>query len=350
MDKLRVGVVGSTGYAGSELIRLLVRHPHVGTIYAASKTYEGMNYSSVFPNFKNIYDVVCVDAQDIASLAQQVDVLLLSLPHGISSFNVTSQMIKETIVIDLGADFRLKDISTYESWYNTQHGNKELVSQAVYGLSELYREEIQQTRLVANPGCYTTASIISCYPLIKEGLIDPHSLIIDAKSGVSGAGRGEKLPFLFGEANENIKAYGIGTHRHTPEIEEHLSFASKEKITLSFTPHLVPMNRGILITAYGSLNEGVTAKEIDQAYHTYYEDEYFIRLLGEGSSAETRWVKGSNYCDIGFIVDQRTNRVVISCAIDNLVKGASGQAVQNMNIMCGFDERDGIDMVPPFPI
>ena len=237
----------------------------------------------------------------------------------------------------------------YEEWYKLEHAAPQYIAEAVYGLCELNRDKIKNTRILANPGCYTTCSILSIYPLVKEGLINPQSIIIDAKSGTSGAGRGAKVANLYCEVNESIKAYGVGTHRHTPEIEEQLSYAAGEDIKLIFTPHLVPMNRGILVTAYADLKEGVTGEMIRAAYEKYYADEYFIRLLDKDVCPETRWVEGSNYVDINYKVEPRTGRVIIMGAIDNLVKGAAGQAVQNMNIMFGFDEKEGLMGAPMFP-
>lgn len=346
---LSVGVVGATGYAGAELMRLLCHHPSVGKILAGSHSYTGQSYASVYPNLKNIFDHSCQDA-DIMAMAKHCDVVFLSLPHGIASQQVSETLLETCVVIDLGADYRLSDPTTYEAWYKTSHGSPQLLDKAVYGLSELQRSRIAGTHLVANPGCYTTCSILTLHPLLAESLIKIDTIIIDAKSGVSGAGRSEKLGSLFCECDESLKPYGVASHRHTPEIEEQLSLSAKAKVTLSFTPHLVPMNRGILTTCYASVNEGVGVQDITEAYATHYRSERFIRILAPGTFPETRWVKGSNYCDIGFTLDERTRRVVACGAIDNLVKGAAGQAVQNMNIIFGFEEQSGIDMLPAFPL
>ena len=253
-------------------------------------------------------------------------------------------------VIDLSADFRIKDVATYEEWYKIEHKSPEFIKEAVYGLCEINREDIKGKRLVANPGCYTTCSILSIYPLIKEGLIDKDSIIIDAKSGTSGAGRGAKVNNLYCEVNESIKAYGVGTHRHTPEIEEQLGYACNDTLKVIFTPHLVPMNRGILVTAYANLKDkNVSYETIRAAYEKYYKDEYFIRILDKDVCPETRWVEGSNYFDVNFKIEPRTGRVIMMGAIDNLVKGAAGQAVQNMNILFGFKENEGLQIVPMFP-
>ena len=349
---LTVGVIGATGYAGAELMRLLCRHPHVGKILAGSHSYVGQPYASVYPNFHKIHEFPCQDAA-IASMARQCDVVFLSLPHGIASQQVNESVLAECVIIDLGADFRLSDPLVYESWYKTVHGSPHLLKQAIYGLSELQRDKIAASRLIANPGCYTTCSILTLHPLLAESLIDSETIIIDAKSGVSGAGRSEKLGSLFCECDESIKPYGVTNHRHTPEIEEQLTLSNGKTgkpVVLTFTPHLIPMNRGILVTAYAKLNEGVRGKDIADAYARHYGDEQFIRILSQGTFPETRWVKGSNYCDIGFAVDSRTDRVVACGAIDNLVKGAAGQAVQNMNIVCALDEQAGIDAIPAFPL
>ena len=262
---------------------------------------------------------------------------------------ISEEILSKTKIVDLSADFRIKDVKTYEKWYGIEHKSPQFIEEAVYGLCEVNREDVKSARLVANPGCYTTCSILTAYPLSKEGLIDMNTLIVDAKSGTSGAGRGAKVPNLFCEVNENMKAYGVTTHRHTPEIEEQLSYASGEPVMINFTPHLVPMNRGILATEYASLKEKVTAEEVMAIYQKYYGNEYFIRLLGAGACPETKWVEGSNFVDIGFQIDERTNRIVMMGAIDNLVKGAAGQAVQNMNLMFGLPEQEGLKLVPLFP-
>jgi N-acetyl-gamma-glutamyl-phosphate reductase len=351
---LTVGVIGATGYAGAELMRLLCLHPQVEKILAGSYSHVDTPYSQVYPNFAKVFDHPCHDA-DILSFASKCDVVFVSLPHGIASHKINEAVLDQCVVIDLGADFRLSDSTVYEQWYKTDHGNPQLLKKAVYGLSELHRDEVKASRLIANPGCYTTCSILVAHPLLAESLIESDSLIIDAKSGVSGAGRSEKLGSLFCESNESIKPYGVATHRHTPEIEEQLSKTvshgiSTSGVVVSFTPHLVPMNRGILTTVYGKLKPGVTKHEVDEAYSLCYGDEQFIRLLPYGTFPETRWVKGSNFCDIGYALDSRTGRIVACGALDNLVKGAAGQAVQNMNIIFGIDETTGLEAVPAFPL
>ena len=260
----------------------------------------------------------------------------------------------QTKIVDLSADFRIKDIATYEKWYKIEHKSPQFIEEAVYGLCEINRDKVKNARLVANPGCYTTCSILTAYPLVKEGLIDPDTLIIDAKSGTSGAGRGAKVANLFCEVNENMKAYGVATHRHTPEIEEQLGYAAGKEIVINFTPHLVPMNRGILATEYATLNRKAdgslpTYEELKAAYDKYYANEKFVRVLEKDVVPETKWVEGSNYVDVNFKIDERTGRVVMMGALDNLVKGAAGQAVQNMNLLFGLDESEGLNLVPMFP-
>lgn len=251
--------------------------------------------------------------------------------------------------MDLSADFRIKDVDKYEKWYGIHHESPDFIKEAVYGLCEINREDVKKARLIANPGCFPTCSILSVYPLAKEGIIDMSTVIIDAKSGTSGAGRGAKVANLYCEVNESIKAYGVTTHRHTPEIEDQLSYASGEDVILNFTPHLVPMNRGILVTAYASLKKNVTYEDVKAIYDKYYKEEYFVRVLDKDVCPETRWVEGSNFVDVNFRIDPRTNRVIMMGAIDNLVKGAAGQAVQNMNLLFGLPENLGLEMPPVFP-
>ena len=295
-----------------------------------------------------IVDAKCMD-DNMEELADQVDVIFTATPQGLCASLVNEEILSKTKIIDLSADFRLKDVNVYEEWYKIEHKAPQYIDEAVYGLCEINRDLVKSARIVANPGCYTTCSILTAYPLAKEGLIDMSTLIIDAKSGTSGAGRGAKLPNLYCEVNENIKAYGVATHRHTPEIEEQLGYASGEKVVLNFTPHLVPMNRGILATEYATLKKKVTYEEVKAVYDQYYAKEKFVRVLDRDVCPETKWVEGSNYVDIGFKIDPRTNRIIMMGAIDNLVKGAAGQAVQNMNLLFGLPEDEGMDLVPMFP-
>ena len=334
---IKAGIIGATGYAGGELVRLLLAHPEAEIVWYGSRSYIDQKYADVYRNMFELVDASCMD-DNMEELAEEADVIFTATPQGFCASVISEEILSRTRIVDLSADFRIKDVKTYEKWYGIEHKSPQFIEEAVYGLCEVNREDVKSARLVANPGCYTTCSILTAYPLSKEGLIDMNTLIVDAKSGTSGAGRGAKVPNLFCEVNENMKAYGVTTHRHTPEIEEQLSYASGEPVMINFTPHLVPMNRGILATEYASLKEKVTAEEVMAIYQKYYGNEYFIRLLGAGACPETKWVEGSNFVDIGFQIDERTNRIVMMGAIDNLVKGAAGQAVQNMNLMFGLPD------------
>lgn len=350
---IKAGIIGATGYAGNELVRLLMGHKEVEIKWYGSRSYVDQKYADVYRNMFEIVDEVCMD-DNMQELASQVDVIFTATPQGFLAGVLTEEILQNTKVIDLSADFRIKDVAVYEKWYKIEHKSPQFIEEAVYGLCEINREKIKSARLVANPGCYTTCSILTAYPLVKEGLIDTDTLIIDAKSGTSGAGRGAKLPNLFCEVNENMKAYGVTNHRHTPEIEEQLGYAAEKPVFVNFTPHLVPMNRGILATEYANLVKKPdgslpTCEEIKAAYQKYYADEKFVRVLPENTCPETKWVEGSNYVDIGFQIDERTGRIVMMGALDNLVKGAAGQAVQNMNLLFGFDEAEGLQLVPMFP-
>ena len=345
---IKVGIIGSTGYAGAELVRILTGHKEAEIVWYGSRSYVDKQYADVYRNMFQIVDAACMD-DDMDELARQVDVIFTATPQGLCASLVNEDILSQTKIIDLSADFRIKDVSVYEKWYGIEHKSPEFIEEAVYGLCEINRDKVKGARLVANPGCYTTCSILTAYPLAKEGIIDMSTLIVDAKSGTSGAGRGAKLPNLFCEVNENMKPYGVATHRHTPEIEEQLGYASGEKTVINFTPHLVPMNRGILATEYASLKKEVTYEEVKAIYDKYYADEKFVRVLKENELPETKWVEGSNYVDINFKIDPRTNRIIMMGAIDNLVKGAAGQAVQNMNLMFGLDEAEGLNLVPMFP-
>ena len=349
---IKVGIIGATGYAGAEIARILLGHPEAEVVWYGSKSYIGEEFSSVFGSLFTIIDDKCLD-DNMEELADKVDVIFTATPQGLCASLINEDILKKVKVIDLSADFRLKDVSVYEKWYKIEHKAPSFIEEAVYGLCEINRDKIKNARLVANPGCYTTCSILTAYPLIKEGLIDPDTLIVDALSGVTGAGRGAKVANLFCEVNESCKPYGVATHRHTPEIEEQLSYAAGKEMVINFTPHLVPMNRGILATEYASLvkKDGKlpTAQQIRKAYEKYYGDEIFIRLLKDGVYPETRWVQSSNFVDIGFKIDERTGRIIMMGALDNLVKGAAGQAVQNMNIMFGLNETAGLKLVPKCP-
>lgn len=345
---IKAGIIGSTGYAGQEIVRILLGHKDVEIVWYGSRSFIDKKYYEVFGNMFQIVDAVCL-GENIEELAEQVNVIFTATPQGLCSSLVNEEILSKVKIIDLSADFRIKDVAVYEQWYNIKHQSPQFLDEAVYGLCEINREKVKNCRLLANPGCYTTCSILSLYPLVKEKLILPDTIIIDAKSGTSGAGRGAKIPNLFCEVNESIKAYGVTTHRHTPEIEEQLGYANGAPITLNFTPHLVPMNRGILVTAYASLKEKTDYDTVRAAYDKYYQKERFIRVLDKDVCPETRWVEGSNYVDINFKIDERTGRIIAMGALDNLVKGAAGQAVQNMNLMFGLPEDEGLRMAPVFP-
>lgn len=345
---IKVGIIGSTGYAGQELVRILLGHKEAQILWYGSRSYIDKKYSDVYQNMFQIVDATCMD-DNMAALADMVDVIFTATPQGLCASLLTEEILQKTKVIDLSADYRIKEVSTYEKWYQIPHKSPQFIKEAVYGLCEINREEIKKARLIANPGCYPTCSTLSIYPLIKEGLLEENSIIIDAKSGTSGAGRGTKLDNLYCEVNENIKAYGVTTHRHTPEIEEQLSYGANKPVVINFTPHLVPMNRGILVTAYGNLKRKVTYEEIKTIYQKYYQEEQFVRVLDQDVCPQTKWVEGSNYVDINFKIDERTNRIIMMGAMDNLVKGAAGQAVQNMNLLFGIKEAEGLQLVPMFP-
>ena len=345
---IKVGIIGATGYAGGELVRLLLGHKEAEIKWYGSRSYVDQKYAKVYQNMFQLVDDRCLD-DNMEEMAKQVDVIFTATPQGLCASLVNDDILNKVKVIDLSADFRIKNAAVYEEWYGIEHKAKQYLDEAVYGLCEINREAVKKARLVANPGCYPTCSILSIYPLLKEGLIDPSTVIIDAKSGTSGAGRGAKVDNLFCEVNENIKAYGVASHRHTPEIEQELSLAAGEPVTVSFTPHLVPMQRGILVTAYASLKKEVTWEEVKAVYDRYYDKERFVRVLDQDVCPQTRWVEGSNYVDVGFKIDPRTKRIIMMGAMDNLVKGAAGQAVQNMNLVFGLDEAEGLRMAPLFP-
>lgn len=351
---IRVGIIGATGYAGGELVRILANHKDAEIVWYGSRSYIDQRYSQVYQNMFRIVEDVCRD-DNLQELAAQADVIFTATPQGFLAGLLTEEILQKVKVVDLSADYRIKDVKVYEKWYGIEHKSPQFIPEAVYGLCEINRGQItDKTRLVANPGCYTTCSILTAYPMVKEGLIDVNTLIVDAKSGTSGAGRGAKLPNLFCEVNENMKAYGVASHRHTPEIEEQLGYAGDCQVTINFTPHLVPMNRGILVTEYASLTRKAdgslpTGEEIRAAYNKYYAGEKFVRVLEPGVCPETKWVEGSNYMDVNFVIDERTGRIIMMGALDNLVKGAAGQAVQNMNLLFGLPEDEGLELVPCFP-
>ena len=337
---IKVAVLGATGYAGIELVRILSAHPEVKLEVLGSHSFDGQPISDVYQNFGHVLDMDCEEL-DLDKVAQ-CDVAFTALPHGTSKDVIPSLIEKGIKVIDLSGDFRYDDIKVYEKWYGGEHSSPELLKESVYGLCELYRDKVKDARLVGNPGCYTTCSILGAYPVLASGLGESKNIIVDAKSGVTGAGRGLALGVHFCECTENTKAYKVATHRHTSEIEQELSKAAGEEVMISFTPHLIPQKRGILSTIYVNLKKPCTTEELVNTYKEFYKDEYFVRVKDAGKLPETKHVAGSNFVDIGVVVDERLNRAVIVSAIDNLYKGAAGQAVQNMNIMFGLDEKTGI--------
>ncbi|MBQ2284711.1 MAG: N-acetyl-gamma-glutamyl-phosphate reductase [Clostridia bacterium] len=334
---IRVGVLGGTGYAGIELIRLLLKHSDVTLTRVVSKSFAGQPLAEIYPNLEGICDLVCCEL-DVDDIANNCDLVFTALPHGASVTVIPSLYDKGLKIIDLSGDFRYNDVKVYEEWYGQAHSNPELLNDAVYGLCELHRDKIKKASLIGNPGCYTTCSIMGLAPLVKAGVVDNKSLIIDAKSGVTGAGRSLNLGSMFCEATETMKAYKVATHRHTSEIEQELSLLAGEDIILSFTPHLAPMKRGILATCYANLTEDMTEEQLLDIYREFYKNEKFVRIYNKGSLPEVKHISGSNYVGIGLVVDKRLKRVIVVSCIDNLVKGAAGQAVQNMNLMFGFDE------------
>jgi len=341
---INVSVIGATGYAGAEIVRLLVNHPHVNITCLTSKQYSGMNYSDVYPSMRGVVDIKCQEFEpDI--IAEKSDIIFLALPHKLSMETAKSLFKYKKKIIDLSADFRFKNALTYESVYD-RHLAPELLEHSTYGLSEVFFNNISKAQIIGNPGCYPTSVLLALIPLIKEKLIHSETIIIDSKSGVSGAGRELSLPTHFCEANEGFKAYKVAEHRHIPEIEEYLSDAAEKPIHVTFVPHLVPMNRGILSTIYADLTDHGRAKTIRECLLSFYESKKFVRICSESILPNTSYVKATNYCDIGFKVEARKSRLILITAIDNLVKGAAGQAIQNMNIMTGIEETTGIDNCP----
>ena len=344
---MKVGIAGASGYTGLELIRMLVRHPEVEISVVTSERYAGQRIDEVFPSLKGLLDLTLKELS-VEELLREADFVFTALPHG-TSMNAVDGLIRGgRRVVDLSADFRLRDVTVYETWYGV-HSCPHLLEEAVFGLPELYRNDIKRSRLVANPGCYPTGAILALAPLLEAKKIAGRGIIVDAKSGVSGAGRNPSLTTLFCEVAEGFKAYSVGTHRHGPEIEQELSLCFGEAVSVLFVPHLSPMSRGILSTIYAPFREALSTDEVYGLYQRRYADEPFVRVCPPGTFPGTTVVRGSNYCDIGVKADERSGHVIVVSAIDNLVKGASGQAIQNMNLMCGFPETTGIAQVPLTP-
>lgn len=344
MNKTKVGIIGATGYAGSELARLLYSHPCVELTAISSVSYVGKKISEVYPSFNTINDSVLVNEDTVIDSCELV---FASLPHGLAEKIARKCYDKGVRLIDLGADFRLSDDQDYSMWYGLEYGDKELHNHAVYCIPELHRERVKGVEIIGNPGCYPTSISLAVAPLLSLGVIDTSTIIIDSKSGVTGAGRGLTQTTHYPDCNEAFSPYKIAVHRHTPEIEEVLSDIAGEKLRVTFVPHLLPVNRGIVSTIYANLSAKADIAQIKTDYRKFYENEKFVRVLDDGAVSNLKNVKYSNYCDISLHFDERTNRVIVVSAIDNMVKGAAGQAIQNMNILLGFDESSGLDFVPP---
>lgn len=344
---IRVGIVGASGYTGVELARLLCGCPDVELTVATSRQYAGQKLAEVYPSLAALVDIVCEDLS-FQELVERADLFFTAVPHQTAMAVVPDILKAGKKVIDLSADFRIHDAAVYEKWYQ-EHTAQEYLAQAVYGLPELHREQIKKAQLVANPGCYPTSVILGLAPLLQAGIVEPESIIVDSKSGASGAGRAAQTGTLFCEVTEGFKAYKVAAHRHTPEMEQEISEICKKPVTISFIPHLLPMSRGILSTIYAKLVRQITDSEVHDLYHTFYKDEPFVRICAPGTVPATQFVRGSNFCDIGFKKDSRTGRIVVLSTIDNLVKGAAGQAVQNMNLMGNLPETRGLQVVPLFP-
>lgn len=345
---IKVGIIGASGYTGAELVRILVRHPAAEVAVLTSRSYAGKEMAEVFPHLTGFSDRV-LETFDVEKVAAECDVVFTALPHGHAVPVARAVLERGKRLIDLGADFRFRDAAVYEAWYRVVHEAPALLQEAVYGLPEFYRERLRGASLVANPGCYPTATLLALVPLLRAGVIAPEGLIVDAKSGVSGAGRGLDLRTHYAEVNENVQAYNVGVHRHTPEIEQELAVAAGKDVRVSFTPHLVPQTRGILATVYANLKAPFSTGELLEVYRYFYQGEPFIQVLPEGVFPQTKSVAGSNCAHLGAVADPRTGRAVLLSAIDNLVKGASGQAVQNMNLLFGLPETTGLDFPGIFP-
>lgn len=340
---INVGIVGGTGYVGIELIRLLANHPKVTLKAISSVSYEGKNIQEIYPSVLGIVDLVCTNSKQVI---KECDVIFTALPHGLSEYIVEECIKSHKICIDIGADFRLNSEEVYKKWYKKEFEIKGIHKDAVYGLPEVYKEDIKKSSIIANPGCYPTSAALGLVPLFENKMVEKDSVIIDAKSGTTGTGREPSQITHFSECNDNITGYGIGTHRHMPEIEQTLTDLSGEDVTVTFTPHLIPVSRGILSTIYAKLNKDTDVNQIYELYKAYYKDEKFVRILPLGSAANIKNVAHSNFCDLSIHFDPRSQRVIIMSAIDSMMKGAAGQAVQNMNIRMGFKEEEGLMLIP----
>lgn len=344
---MKASVIGATGFAGVELLRLLDGHPNVEITNITSESSTGENIADIYPHLSGHIDKKLGSMQNIKSIAEESDVVFIALPHG-HAMKVGQSLLKTSAkIIDLGGDYRFSDYHVFEEWYKLKHEDPQ--AKAVYGLTELYREKVKNAKFVANPGCYTTCSILALVPMFKAGLIETNGIVVNAASGTTGAGRGLKEGSMYCAVNENFHAYGVGSHRHTPEIEQVYSEFAREAVVIQFTPHLLPVDRGILATCYAKLKSGVTAAQVDKAYRDMYEAEEFIRLRGQGVCPEIKNVRASNFVDVGWQIDKRTNQLIAMTVLDNLVKGAAGQAVQNMNVMFSLKENTGLTQLPIYP-
>lgn len=345
---IKVGIIGASGYTGNELVRILAQHPEAEIVAITSRTHEGRKFEDVYGNFTG-WDGPVFSGSDSADAVADCDVVFMAMPHGVALELVPPLLQKGQKVIDLGADFRFRDPQIYQTWYKLQHTQGELTKDAVYGLPEIYRKEIRQAMLIGNPGCYPTSIILAVYPLLKAGLVDPDRIIIDSKSGVSGAGRKGEVAYNYAELFGNFKAYGLPGHRHTPEIEQELSKVAGKDLHVSFTPHLLPVARGIMSTIHLSLTKSITTQEVEELLTRSYQGEPFVKIIKEPQLPELKWVVGTNCCHIGARVDPRTNQLIVVSVIDNMGKGASGQAVQNMNLICDLPETMGLQRWPVYP-
>lgn len=344
MEKIKVGIIGATGYAGVELLRILLRHPNAEIAALGSVSFEGKRIDEVYPNMAGFCSLECETNEEVSSKS---DIVFAAVPHGLSQDLAAQCLEKGCKFIDLGADFRMESEEDYKEWYNGEYRHQEIHAQAVYGLPELFRADIAGKNVIGNPGCYPTSIALALSPALREGLILPDGIIIDSKSGVTGAGRSLTQTSHYVDVNENFNPYKVAAHRHTPEIEQTLSKQAGRKLRVTFVPHLLPVSRGIISTCYAGLNEGVTEKQIRAVYEKAYENEQFVRLLPQGKAACIRNVTFSNICDISIHIDKRTGTGVFVGAIDNMIKGAAGQAVQNMNLLFNLPEAAGLDFIPP---
>ncbi|WP_319584244.1 N-acetyl-gamma-glutamyl-phosphate reductase [uncultured Pseudodesulfovibrio sp.] len=347
---IKAGLVGVTGYTGMELARLMVHHSSMELVRVTSRSEAGKKLADIYPFLNRLpLGELTITMPDAADLAEECDVVFLAVPHK-TAMEIAAELIEAGVkVVDLSADFRINDKATYEAWYQVEHTRADLLAEAVYGLPELYLDQIMGARLIANPGCYPTSSILGLAPALSAGLVETDNIVIDAKSGASGAGRGAKVGNLFCEVADSFKAYGLPTHRHTPEIEQEISKLAGTDITVSFNTHLLPIDRGILSTIYTRLKGETDLDAVHQIYTDFYADKPLVRVLPKGQLPETRFVRGTVFCDIGLVVDPRTNRLIVLSAIDNLCRGASGQALMNANLICGLDIDEGLPMAPMMP-